>query len=81
MAQTWNSCSKGMQAFRQQVISNKKLSQKNGELCALLQDIEIPETSSSPSGAASFCTGTSFQGTEAWKDKEGKKYPSDWWKE
>lgn len=23
---------------------------------------------------------TSFQGTEAWVDKNGNKYPSEWWK-
>lgn len=80
MSQTWNSCSKGMQVFRQQVIDNKKLVQKNGDLFILLQNVEIPETFSSPSGAASFCAGTSYQGTEAWKDNDGKKYPSDWWK-
>ena len=25
-------------------------------------------------------TGTSFQGTEAWADKDGNKYTSEWWK-
>ena len=47
----------------------------------LLQDIEIPETNCSPSGAASFCVGTSRQGTKDWEDKEGKKYATEWWKE
>ena len=78
---TFNSCSKGIAAFRKDVIENKKLCQIGDPLCTLLQDIEIPETSSSPSGAASFCAGTSFQGTVAWEDKDGKKYPSNWWKE
>ena len=81
MSQTWDSCSKGMQEFRKQVISDKKLCQNNGELCQLLQDIEIPETNCSPSGAASFCVGTSRQGTKDWEDKEGKKYATEWWKE
>ena len=80
MSQTWDSCSKGMLEFRKQVIDNKKVCQKNGELCQLLQDIEIPESNSSPSGAASFCVGTSRQGTKDWEDKEGKKYPTEWWK-
>lgn len=79
--QTSDSCSKGMQAFRNQVIENKKLCQKNGDLCLLLQDIELPETSCSPSGAACFCAGTSRQGTADWQDKDGNKYPTDWWKE
>lgn len=79
-AATFNSCPKGIASFRKEVIVNKKLAMQNGLLFTLLQDIEIPETSCSPSGAASFCTGTSFQGTEAWADKDGNKYPSDWWK-
>lgn len=81
IAQTYNSCSKGMKAFRQAIIDNKKLCQKNGDLYLLLQDVEIPESNCSPSGAASFCAGTSYQGTEAWVDSEQKKYPSEWWKE
>jgi len=80
IAQTYNSCSKGMKAFRQAIIDNKKLCQKNGDLYLLLQDVEIPESNCSPSGAASFCAGTSYQGTEAWVDSEQKKYPSEWWK-
>ena len=79
MSQTWDSCSKGMQEFRKQVISDKKLCQNNGELCQLLQDIEIPEANCSPSGAASFCVGTSRQGTKDWEDKEGKKHATEWW--
>lgn len=81
LARTTASCSKDKQLFRNQVIGNKKLSQKNGDLYQLLQDIELPETSSSPSGAACFCAGTSRQGTEDWIDNEGKKYPKEWWKE
>ena len=78
---TFTSCPKGISKFREEVITNKKLSQNNGLLYTLLQDVEIPEPSCSPSGAASFCTGTSYQGTEAWMDKDGRKYPSEWWKE
>ena len=81
LGETFNCCSKGMAEFRKQVISNKKLVVKEGELYKLIQDIVIPDSSSSPSGAASFCAGTSFQGTEAWFDKDNKKYPSNWWKE
>lgn len=80
MPQTTSGCSKGMQEFRKQIIENKKLCQKSGDLYQLLQDIEIPESSSSPSGAASFCAGTSRNGTGDWVDKEGKKYPTEWWK-
>lgn len=81
MPQTTSGCSKGMQEFRKQVVENKKLCSKNGELCLLLQDIEIPESSCSPSGASSFCAGTSRNGTGDWFDKDGKKYPTEWWKE
>ncbi len=80
LAQTFGSCGKSMQEFRKQVIENKKLAAKDGELCQLLQDVEIPETSCSPSGAASFCAGTARQGTESWIDKNGKRYPKEWWK-
>ena len=47
----------------------------------ILESIDISKIVSSPSGAASFCVGTSYQGTEAWTDENQKKYPSDWWKE
>lgn len=80
VAASFNSCPKILAAFRDDVISNKKLASRNGELFTLLQDIEIPEKACSPSGAAAFCAGTSFQGTEAWVDKNGNKYPSEWWK-
>ena len=65
MPQTTSGCSKGMQEFRKQVVENKKLCSKNGEL----------------SGASSFCAGTSRNGTGDWFDKDGKKYPTEWWKE
>lgn len=80
MTQTTDSCAKGLQDFRKQVIENKKLCQKNGELCVLLKDVEIPENNSSPSGASCFCVGTSRQGTVDWSDKDGNKYPKEWWK-
>lgn len=72
--------SEELKVFRQQIFEDKKLSTKDGELYTLLQDVEIPQTSSSPSGASSFCAGTPRQGTEDWADKEGKKYPTGWWK-
>lgn len=78
---TWNSCPKGLVPFRIEVLGNDKLAKKVSETMYIsLQDIEIPSSCSSPSGAASFCAGTSFQGTEAWIDEEGKKYPKEWWK-
>ena len=78
---TWNSCPKGLVPLREQVFSNSKLAKKVSDTMYMaLEDIEIPSTSCSPSGAASFCAGTSFQGTEAWIDEDGNKYPSGWWK-
>ena len=81
MSQSTNGCSKGIREFRKQVIENKKLCSKNGDLYMLLQDVEMPESSCSPSGAACFCAGTSRNGTVDWTDKDGRKYPSEWWKE
>ena len=81
IGETFNSCPKGLAEFRKQVMANKKLAQKDGELYILQQDIDLSELVSSPSGAASFCAGTSYQGTEAWVDSEQKKYPSRWWRE
>ena len=80
IADTYKSCPKGIAEFRKQVMSDKKLCKKDGELYVLSQDIEIPEGSRSPSGAASFCAGTSYQGTEAWVEDNQHRYPSEWWK-
>lgn len=76
---TTDGCSKGMQEFRDSVKANKKQSQRKGALYELLQDIELPDSNLSPSGAASFCAGTSRNGTHDWVDKDGKKYPKEWW--
>ncbi len=75
------SCRENIVTLRNDVMNNKKLSINKDELYLLLQDIDLSDVVSSPSGAASFCTGTTYQGTEAWIDKEGNKYPSEWWKE
>lgn len=80
IAETFKSCPKGIAEFRKQIIVDKKFSMKDGELYKLIKDVEIPTISCSPSGAASFCAGTSYQGTEAWVDIDGKRYPSEWWK-
>lgn len=81
IGETYKSCPKGLAEFRQQVIANKKLVRKEGDLYILQEDIDLSDLVTSPSGAASFCAGTSYQGTEAWLDEEQKKYPSEWWKE
>ena len=78
------SCSKSMKEFRKSVMENKKLSKREGNHYVLLKDIELTDITRSPSGAASFCTGTSVQGTEAWVDEmygQQYRYPSAWWKD
>ena len=73
------SCPKGLIPLRNEILKDPKKSSINGEIAELLQDVEIPFTS--PSSAGSFCTGAACQGTEAWVDKDGKKYPTEWWQE
>lgn len=80
-SKTWDSCLKGVKAFRKQVLSDKKLCQSKGDTFLLLQDVELPKNLSSSSSAAMFCAGTSMQGPYVWRDKNGNKYPSEWWKE
>lgn len=79
-SKTWDSCSNSAKELRKQVQSNTHLCQNKGEICILLKDIEMPENMSSPSSAAMFCAGTSMQGPYVWRDKDGKKYPTEWWK-
>jgi predicted GIY-YIG superfamily endonuclease len=81
IGETYVSCPKTIASFRKQVMVNKKLSQKDGDLYILQQDVDLSELINSPSGAASFCAGTSYQGTIAWVDGENNTYPSEWWKE
>lgn len=78
-SKTWDSCSKSIKAFREQVLNDKLLSQKKGDTHLLLKDIELPENISSSSGSAMFCAGTSMQGPYVWRDKDGNKYPTEWW--
>lgn len=80
-SKTWDSCSNSAKELRKQVLGNKHLCQNKGDINILLQDIEMPDYMSSPSSAAMFCAGTSMQGPYVWRDKDGKKYPTDWWKE
>lgn len=52
--------------IRKEIIS-KYTQERNGKL-VLLQDVEF----SSPSAAASFCTGTSSNGLLLWKTEDGQ---------
>lgn len=78
-AENGTSCPKGLIPLRNEILKDSKKSSINGEVAELLQDVEIPFAS--PSSAGSFCTGSACQGTEAWVDKDGKKYPTEWWQE
>ena len=80
VAESNESCGKGAMTLREAIINNKKLSKKEGELYTLLQDIELPLSLSSPSGASKICWGTSRPGPDDWQDEKGKKYPTEWWK-
>ena len=60
--------------MRDDLRHNKKAYQIDGDLIILLQDINITTKKHSPSGAASFCTATSMQGTTAWVDNDGKTF-------
>ena len=62
-------------------LADKKMATRKGDVYELLQDVELPEDGSSPSGAANFCAGTPRQGTEDWQDELGNRYPSEWWSE
>ena len=78
---TSENCSKGIAESRKQIIANKKHSQmSSNNLYELLQDVVLPEKSSSPSAAACFCAGTPRNGTDDWVDNNNTKYPSSWWK-
>ncbi len=57
---------------RKKVFSDKELSRKDGDSMIILKDFTSDLTS--PSGAGSFCTGTSLQGTTSWVDKDGKTF-------
>lgn len=77
--ETKQSCNKTIGNLREQIIKDKKFCKKEGLNYRLLMDVEIPESTASPSSAASFCVGTSFDGPGGWTDTEGKRYPTEWW--
>ena len=78
---TTDSCSQGVSAFREEIKKDNSRSRKEESgIYILLQDIEMPVKSSSPSGASQFCWGTSRPGPADWIDDEGRKYPTEWWK-
>lgn len=74
------SCGRGAYDLREEVKKDASLCRKEGELYTLLSDIVMPPNLSSPTGASKFCRGTSRPGPKDWQDKDGKTYPSEWWK-
>lgn len=77
---SYDSCGSGAYNLREAVKKNPFLCRKDGDLYTLLEDITMPENLSSPTGASKFCWGTSRPGPKDWQDKDGKTYPSEWWK-
>lgn len=75
-----DSCGRGAYDLREEVKKDASLCRKDGELYTLLSDIVMPPNLSSPTGASKFCWGTSRPGPNDWQDKDGKTYPSEWWK-
>lgn len=59
---------------RDELITIPSIMRPEGEFYILTMDIEL--LNSSPSAAASFCTGTAMQGTTAWVDAEKKPFIS-----
>ena len=77
---SYDSCGHGAYNLREEVKKDVSLCRKDGELYTLLSDIEMPSNLSSPTGASKFCWGASRPGPRDWQDKDGKTYPSEWWK-
>lgn len=80
LEKTWSSCKGSVASLRKAVFENKKLSKKEGEFYTLLKDVEMPADLASPSASSRFFRGASRPGTLDWADKNGNKYPSEWWK-
>ena len=76
---TKESCRDNLAKLREEIKGDSKLSVKEGEAYRLLQDIELKGVTS-PTGAAVFCWGSSRPGPDDWGDKDGQRYPSEWWK-
>lgn len=66
--------SKEIIKMREELRRNKNAYQDDGELLTLLQPVNITTKKHSPSGAGSFCTATSVQGTTSWKDNDGQTF-------
>lgn len=67
-------CPKESKCIRAQIIGDSSLSKKDGNIIMILNDCDISMKSGLPSGVAGVITGTSMQGTKAFRNKEGKTF-------
>lgn len=68
------SCSKKAKEIRKNLIDNVELCKREGNLVKVIHLTRIPVASGLPSLPAEVITGTSMQGTTAFKDKDGKTF-------
>lgn len=68
------SCSKKAKKLREDLIADAELCKREGNIIRLLEDTNIPVESGRPSFVAEIITGTSMQGTTAFKTKENKTF-------
>ena len=68
------SCSKKAKEIRKRLIDNSEYCKREGNLVKVIQSTNIPVASGLPSLPAEVITGTSMQGTTAFKDKDGKTF-------
>lgn len=71
---TETSCSKETKNIRKKLLQDAALCKIEGDVVRILQDCDISSESGSPSGVAGVITGTSMQGTTAFKNAEGKTF-------
>lgn len=69
-----SSCSKVVKGTRKNLLQNTTLCKMEGNVGRILQDCDISTESGLPSGPAGVITGTSMQGTTAFKNAEGKTF-------
>lgn len=68
------SCPNEAKKIRKGIMGEPELCKQEGLVIKILQDCDISTTSGMPSGVAGVITGTSMQGTAAFKNKEGKTF-------
>ena len=71
---TETSCSNETKNIRKKLLQDAALCKIEGDVVRILQDCDISSESGSPSGVAGVITGTSMQGTTAFKNAEGKTF-------